>query len=166
MHSKHLNGTEALFTEKKLFRTTKNHWKIRGFRHFVQLTFGSETSKWIGRARKRTCESKSFFNEIRPYGRVKSTDGWVKSLRGEIPLRGVTDGFHFTRGRSPRISPKAPAFDFTAAGAAISLLFFSFYTVVFQAYFCSALSVIRLRGFADPNHRSNRFRAEIERFSS
>ena len=75
-------------------------------------------------ARKRTCESKSFFNEIRPYGRVKSTDGWVKSLRGEIPLRGVTDGFHFTRGRSPRISPKAPDFDFTAAGAAISLLFF------------------------------------------
>jgi hypothetical protein len=49
---------------------------------------------------------------------------WVKSLRGEIPLRGVRDGFHFTRGRSPRISPMALAVDFTAAGAAISLLLF------------------------------------------
>ena len=67
---------------------------------------------------------RAFFNEIRPYGRVKSTDDCVKSLRGEIPFRGVMDGFHFTRGRSPRISPTAKAVDFTAAEAAISLLLF------------------------------------------
>ena len=36
-----------------------------------------------------------FFNEIRPYGRVKSTFGWVKSLCGEIRLRRVMDGFHY-----------------------------------------------------------------------
>ena len=37
---------------------------------------------------------------------------------------------------------------------------------VFRANFCSAFSVIHLTGFVDPNHRSNRFRAEIERNSS
>jgi hypothetical protein len=55
-----------------------------------------------------------FFNEIRPVGRMKSPAA-VKSLRGEIPLRGVEDGFHFTVRQSRTISPKATAFDFTAA---------------------------------------------------
>ncbi len=54
------------------------------------------------------------FNEIRPCGGVKSARRQVKSLGGEIPLRGVMDGFpftvseanDFTRGQRPRISPR------------------------------------------------------------
>ena len=40
---------------------------------------------------------------------------WVKSRCDEIPLRGVTDGFHFTVRQRRTISPKASAFDFTEA---------------------------------------------------
>ncbi|MBR0510859.1 MAG: hypothetical protein IJJ85_12145 [Clostridia bacterium] len=43
---------------------------------------------------KNLVERRGFFNEIRPVGRVKSPAA-VKSLWGEIPLRGVTDGFHY-----------------------------------------------------------------------
>jgi hypothetical protein len=38
----------------------------------------------------------TFFNEIRPDGRVRSPWRAVKSLRGEIPQSGVKDGFYFT----------------------------------------------------------------------
>ena len=62
-----------------------------------------------------------------------------EAYAAETLRRGLTDGLHFTRGRSPRISPKAPAFDFTAAGAAISLLFFrsiqSFFRHIFAVHF-------------------------------
>ncbi|MCR5484625.1 MAG: hypothetical protein K6F09_03430, partial [Clostridiales bacterium] len=45
-----------------------------------------------------------FFNEIRPIGRTKSPAA-VKSLRGEIPLRGVwTD--HISPKAKPLISPR------------------------------------------------------------
>ena len=42
---------------------------------------------------------------------------WVKSPGGEIPLRGVKDGFHFTCGQSSKISPTASAVDFTVSEA-------------------------------------------------
>jgi hypothetical protein len=45
---------------------------------------------------------------------VKSTLWWVKSLRGEIPLRGERDGFHFTVSAANDFTCGA-AKDFTAA---------------------------------------------------
>ena len=71
--------------------------------------------------KKRLAKASLFFNEIRPCGRVKSTT-WVKSLRGEIPLRGEKDGFHFPVSESERFhSRRTPLISPFAARQKISL---------------------------------------------
>ena len=54
---------------------------------------------------------------------------WVKSRCDEIPLRGVTDGFHFTVRQRRTISPKASAFDFTEAEPRFHCCSFRFHRI-------------------------------------
>ena len=121
----------------------------------------------------RTMKKALFVYQTKALFSTKSvlTGGWNPPSVGEIALRWNPA----SRGDG-RISfhPRTKSEDFTK-GACLWFhrgakrdftVVFSFYTVVFQANFCSAFSVIHLINLVDPNHRSDRFRAEIERNSS